>query len=172
MAELDTPDQALAYLAQIDPDTSYEIVPFEMGWICSPILASSTGSEAVGSTKLVIDSQSGAVLEFPSWSTEMVAQDYIEAKRTGQPPPARQIYPYQWNLAIRRIREDPASVVYQMTATSLTDPPLPTQDHPLTIDKQTLLNDPTDTLSSVARAHLIQLQQSRGTWPEETTKQF
>jgi hypothetical protein len=69
-----------------------------------------------------------------------------EAKRTGQPPPARQIYPYQWRITIRRIREDSESIVYQMTALSLHNPPQPTQDHPLTINKQTLLNDPPDTL--------------------------
>ncbi|OBF86268.1 hypothetical protein A5791_20775 [Mycobacterium sp. 852002-51163_SCH5372311] len=175
MAELDTPDQALAYLAQIDPNTSYDVLRFEMGWICSPILTpeQAAGSEAVGSTKLVVDSQTGVVMEFPSWSTDMVAEDYIEAKRTGRPPPARQIYPYRWRITLRRIREDPEIITYQMKAVSLSDPPEPTQDHPLTINKRTLLNDPPDTLSSMARAHAIQvMEQNHGTWPAETASEL
>ncbi|OBJ52930.1 hypothetical protein [Mycobacterium sp. 1423905.2] len=175
MTQLDTPDQALAYLAEIDPNTAYEVLPFEMGWICSPILTpeEAVGSEAVGSTKLVIDSQTGVVMEFPSWSTEMVAEDYLEAKRTGRPPPARQIWPHQWRITMQRIREDPQSIMYRMTAVSLNNPPEPAQDHPVTIDKRTLLNDPPDTLSSVARAHAVQLaQQNQGAWPQETTTEF
>jgi hypothetical protein len=175
MAELDTPEQALAYLARIFPETSFDVLPFEMGWVCSPVLTPEkyeTGAH-VGSTKLVIDSQTGVVLEFPSWSTPMVKEEYLEAKRTGQRPPARQVYPYQWRITIHRIREDPDTIVYQMTAVSLTDPPKPTQEHPVTIYKHTHLSDPPDTLSAMAMVHAEKTsRENRGSWPAEATTEF
>jgi hypothetical protein len=57
-----------------------------------------------------------------------------------------------------------------MTAESLTDPPEPTHEHPLTIDKQTYRHDPTDWLSSVAASHAEWMsRQNRGVWPEADT---
>lgn len=175
MVELDTQQQALAYLAQIFPETNFRVVPFEMGWVGSPILPQNEtpSGPAVGSTKLVIDSQTGVVTEYPSWSTNMVAEDYREAKRTGRPPAGGQIYPYQWRIAIRRLREDPETITYQMTAVSLKNPPESTREHPLTINKQSLLSEPPDTLSTVASSHAEWMsRQNQGVWPAETSTEF
>nr|WP_310768839.1 hypothetical protein [Mycobacterium sp. Z3061] len=174
MVELDTQQQALAYLAQIFPESNFRVVPFELGWVGSPILPQENPTgPAVGSTKLVIDSQTGVVTEYPSWSTNMVAEDYVEARRTGRPPTGGQIYPYQWRIAIRRLREDPEVITYQMTAVSLKDPPEPTREHPLTINKHTLLSEPPDTLSSVATSQAEWMsRQNQGVWPAETTTEF
>lgn len=178
MVELGNQEQALAYLAVIFPDSDFRVLPFEMGWVCSPILPQvaqeeSPSGRAVGLAKLVIDSQTGVVTEYPSWSTNTVAADYTEAKQTGRPPAGGQIYPYRWRITLRRLREDPETITYQMTAESLIDPPHPTQEHPLTINKQTFLSEPTDTLSSVAMSHAEWMsRQHNGIWPEESTTEF
>lgn len=104
--------------------------------------------------------------------TDLIAQEYAEAKRMGRPVPGRQIYPPQWRITIRRIRQDQDRIEYQLTAESLTDPPEPTQQHPLTIQKQTFLHEPTDWLSSVAVSHAEWMsRQNQGAWPEVDTSE-
>ncbi|OBK15451.1 hypothetical protein [Mycobacterium asiaticum] len=169
--QLDTAEQALAYLAQFDPETNYTVWPFEMGWVCQPILTPEQheAGMGLGLANLVIDSQTGIVTVQSSLAPQTIAADYTQAKRTGRPT-GNQIYPHQWNITIRRVREDPETIVYQMTAVSLKDPPEPTQEHPLTINKSTFLIDPADSLSRVAMSYAEWMRrQNSGIWPEEAT---
>jgi hypothetical protein len=53
---------------------------------------------------------------------------------------------------------------------SLTDPPAPTQQNLLTIEKQTLAHEPRGWLASVATSHAEWLsRQNHGVWPEAAT---
>lgn len=174
MAELDTPEKAQAYLTNIDPGRTFRVVPFAMGWICTPILTpeESAAGMGLGATKLVINSRTGVVTEFPSWPVPRVMQAYTEAQSSGRPT-GRQIYPYRWRITMQRTREDPETVEYQMTAVSLTNPPQPTEEHPLTINKRTFLYEPTDTLSGMATTKAAwSSRDNQGIWPEEATTEF
>jgi hypothetical protein len=174
MAELKTTEQALAYLAQMSPTETYHVQPFQNGWVCTKVLTPEqmNSGQAVGLARLVIDSETGIVYVYPSWSETMVAEAHTTFKETGINRAGRQIYPYQWTITIRRTREDVQTIVYQLTAESLTDPPEPTQHHPLTIEKHTFASDPTDWLSSVAMSHAEWMsRQNQGVWPEVDTSQ-
>ncbi|PQM45286.1 hypothetical protein C1Y40_04543 [Mycobacterium talmoniae] len=175
MPELDTPEQALAYLAQISPNRRFRVTPFAMGWVCSPILGAeqNTLSKRVGLAKLVIDSTTGVVTQYPSWPASRVAQTYTAARRHGTPPAGRQIYPPRWRITIQRTREDSATIDYEMTAVSLTNPAELNQEHPLTINKRTYRHEPRDPLSNVAMSQAEwSSRQNRGTWPEYATTEF
>jgi hypothetical protein len=172
MAELQTREQALAYLAEMSPTETFQVQPFPHGWVCTKILSPQqmNSGAAVGMARLVIDSETGIVYVYPSWSEKMVADAHTTFKQTGFNRAGRQIYPHQWRITIRRIREDQERIEYQMTAESLTDPPEPNQEHPLTIDKHTYLCNPTDSLSSVAMSHAEWMsRQNQGAWPEVDT---
>jgi hypothetical protein len=169
MAELETREQALAYLAQMSPTENFEVLPFPDGWIAMKALTPEqmTTGEAVGLALLVIDSQTGIIYQYPSWSTTMVAEAHTMFKQTGENRAGRQIYPHQWAITIRRTHEDAQTITYQMMAESLQTPPEPAQQHPLTIEKSTLRTTPTDWLSSVAMSHAEWLsRQNLGAWPE------
>jgi hypothetical protein len=102
----------------------------------------------------------------------MVVEAFTEFKQTGVNRAGRQIYPHQWSITISRIREDEQTIVYQLTAQSLTDPPEPTQQHPLTIHKHTYTTDPTDWLSTVAMSHAEWVSGlNQGVWPEVDTSE-
>ena len=171
MAELETREQALAYLAEMSPTETFQVHPFAAGWVAVKVLAPEqmqTGA-AVGVARLVIDSETGIVYQYPSWSTTMVKDAHTEFKRTGTKR-GRQIYPYQWKITTRRIREDDQRIEYQLTAESLTDQPEPTQQHPLTVEKHTYLYEPRGSLSAVATSHLRwATRQNNGVWPETDT---
>lgn len=174
MAELDTREQALAYLAEMSPAEAFTVNRFPHGWVCTPVLSPEqiARDQGLGMAKLVIDSETGVVYQFPSWSTPMVAEAFTEFKQTGTRRAGRQIYPYQWSITIQRTSEDDQTIVYQLTAQSLTDPPEPTQQHPLTIQKQTFRSDPRDPLSRIAKSYAEwQSRQSNGKWPETATTQ-
>lgn len=173
MVQLETTEEALEYLAQIQPSVTFKVYPFESGWICKEDIPPEENlGRGLGMASLIIDKQTGVVTVQSSLPMDLVAQEYAEAKRTGKPLPGRQIYPYQWSISLRRIREDEETIDYQMTAESLTDPPEPTQQHPLTIEKRTYVHDPTDWLSSVAMSHAEWLsRQNQGVWPEVDTTQ-
>jgi len=170
MVQLATQEQALAYLARIFPDRMFRVTPFEMGWVVTPILPEgSTASQPIGQAKLIIDSETGIVTTHSSLPTNVVAETYTTAKRSGRPA-GNQIYPHQWRITLRRTREDPETIDYQMTAVSLAQPPEPTLEHSLTINKQTYTHEPTDALSRVAMSRALWMsQQNRGAWPEEAT---
>jgi hypothetical protein len=172
MPELRTKEQALAYLAEMSPTETFHVQPFQHGWICTKVLSPEqmTSGAAVGLARLVIDSATGIVWVYPSWSETMVAQAYTEFKETGVNRAGRQIYPHQWRINLRRIREDEQTIVYQMRAESLTEPPEPTQEHPLTIEKRTYMHEPRDALSSMAMSYAEWMsRQNNGVWPDVAT---
>lgn len=169
--QLETREQALAYLAQIQPGVTFNVQPFESGWICKEDLPPEENlGRGLGMASLIIDRQTGVVTVQSSLPMDLIAKEYAEAKRTGGPLPGRQIYPYQWRITIQRVREDETQIEYQLTAESLTNPPEPTQQHPLTIHKHTFMSDPTDWLSSVAMSHAEWVsRRNQGVWPEVDT---
>ncbi len=172
MAELKTTEQALAYLAEMSPTEEYQVQQFPHGWVCTKVLSPEqmNSGAGVGMARLVIDSETRIVYVYPSWSETMVAEAHTTFKQTGVNRAGRQIYPYQWKIAIQRVREDDTQIEYQLTAESLTDPPEPTQQHLLTIEKQTFIHDPTDWLSTVAMSHAEWVsRQNQGVWPEVDT---
>jgi hypothetical protein len=172
--QLETHDQAVEYLAQIQPSVRFNVYPFESGWICiEDIPPEENLGRGLGMASLIIDKQTGVVTVQSSLPMDLVAQEYAEAKRTGKPLPGRQIYPYQWSISLRRTQEDEERIEYQMTAESLTDPPEPVQQHPLTINKRTLQVQPSDPLSRRARARAQAISdQNQGVWPEAATIQM
>ena len=172
MAELETKEQALAYLAQMSPTETYQVQPFPNGWVCTKVLSPEEMNSGAGVrlARLVIDSDTAIIYVYPSWSTTMVAEAHTAFKQTGANRAARQIYPHQWSITVQRIREDEETIVYHLTAESLTDPPEPTQEFPLTIHKHTYTTDPTDWLSTVAMSRAESAsRQNQGVWPDTAT---
>ncbi|MGJ6125783.1 hypothetical protein QN239_24735 [Mycolicibacterium sp. Y3] len=172
MKKLETREQALAYLAQRSPRETFHVHPVSKGWVATKVLSPeqmATG-HSVGLARLVIDSETGIIYQYPSWSETMVAEAYTTFKETGFNRGGSRIYPYQWEITIRRTLEDAEKIVYQLTAESLNDPPETTQRHPLTIEKNSYLSDPRDPLSKVAASHARWVSdQNQGTWPEADT---
>lgn len=169
MVELKTREQALAYLAQMSPTETFEVQPFENGWVCTKVLPPEqiSSSRRVGLARLVIDSETAKIYQYPSWSTAMVAEAHTTFKQIGINRAARQIYPHQWEITVRRVKEDLETILYQLTARSLTDPPEPTREHQLTINKMGPTYHPTDPLSSAAMVHARWVsRQNQGVWPE------
>lgn len=170
--ELKTREQALAYLAQMSPTETFEVQPFENGWVCTKVLTPEqiSSGQAIGLARLVIDSETARIYQYPSWSTAMVAEAHTTFKHTGINRAGRQVYPHQWEITVHRIREDQETIVYRLTARSLTDPPEPTREHQLTIGKRTHTYHPTDPLSSAAMVHARWVsRQNHGVWPETDT---
>jgi hypothetical protein len=172
MPELDTREQVMDYLARMSPRETWRLNPFPGGWVATPVLPQDqmTPSAAVGLTRLVIDSETGVVYQYPSWSTTMVAEAHTTFKQTGENRAGRQIYPYQWKITIQRVRETAERIVYQLTAESLTEPSEGTQQHLLTIEKLDQVWEPRDQLSTVATVHARWVsRRNNGEWPETDT---
>ena len=172
MAELETKEQALAYLAQMSPTETYQVQPFPNGWVCTKVLSPEemNSGAGVGLARLVIDSETAIIYVYPSWSTTMVAEAHTAFKQTGANRATRQIYPHQWSITVQRIREDEETIVYQLTAESLTDPPEPAQQFPLTIEKHTRAYDPRNSLARAAMSRAASAsRQNQGVWPEVAT---
>jgi hypothetical protein len=149
IVELQTREQALAYLAQMSPTETFQVQPFQHGWVCTKVLTPEqmSSGEAVGLARLVIDSETGIIYQYPSWSETMVAEAHTTFKQTGVNRAGRQIYPYQWKITIRRIREDEQ-----------------------TIEKNTYAHEPKGWLASVAMSYAEWLsRQNNGVWPEVAT---
>jgi hypothetical protein len=159
-------------MAQIlEPDREYRIFPIQHGWVCSPI-PTPQETEAgmdLGLTKLVVDSQTGAVIEYPSWSARMVENDYTEAIRTGRSPQGRQIHPKLWQVSLERTREDALEIEYLLNATSRGNPPQNSAEYTLLINKQTLEYRPTETIAALAMSWAHWRNQMDGAWPNRGT---
>ncbi|WP_396911759.1 hypothetical protein [Mycolicibacterium sp.] len=171
--QLETEEQALAYLAQFQPGVRFNVYRFESGWICmEDLTAEENLGRGLGMASMIIDKQTGVVTVQSSQPMDLVAHEYSTAKRTGKPLPGRQIYPPRWTINLRRIREDAETIHYQLTAQSLSDPPEPNQQYPLTINKHTFQSQPADWMSTRAMAHAEWMsRQNQGIWPERMTAQ-
>ncbi|KZM69617.1 hypothetical protein AWN90_07500 [Nocardia terpenica] len=172
MAEYRTREQVEQYLARIfNPDRRFHLYPFETGWLVQPILTpeQTTAGQAVGLTNLVIDSETGVVTEYPSWSSTMIADDHREAKQTGRPPTGRQVYPPQARLSIQRTREDSETIDYDVRIRSQTEPPGENTEYRLTINKSTLTYQPTAHMAANVVSWAEMHSSQDGTWPDEGT---
>lgn len=172
MAELETREQALAYLAEMSPSATYHVQAIPSGWVCTRALSreQTAAGQSLGLAHLVIDSETGIIYVYPSWSETMVAEAFTEFKQTGVNRGGRRIYPYLWAITIQRTLEDPETIVYQLTANSLNDPPEPTQTYPLTINKRTFARTPRNALTDIAMSYAEwKSRQDNGVWPETAT---
>jgi hypothetical protein len=173
MPDLYTREQASEYLAQIFPaDREWGIYQFPHGWICQPVLSQEqiAAGQGLGLTNLVIDAETGAVFQYPSWSTEMVAEDYTNTKQTGQRPKARQIYPRLWRVSFQRMRETPETIEYQVQVLSQASPPKESAEYLLTIDKQTRMYPPLGhPMAGEVLAWAEWKSRQTGAWPQEGT---
>ncbi|KUI39784.1 hypothetical protein [Mycobacterium sp. GA-2829] len=168
MVELQTRDQALSYLAQMSPTGRFHVQPFKDGWLCTDVLTPEqmASGDATGLAKLVIDSETGVVYVYPSWSETMVADAHTTFKETGVNRAGRQFYPYQWHITINLRYEDDERIEYQMTAESLTDPPEPV-DHR---EEHIPLQSDGLFVQRAAMSHAEWMsRQNQGAWPEVDT---
>lgn len=102
----------------------------------------------------------------------MVVEAFTEMKQTGVNRAGRQVYPYQQRIDVKRIGEDEETVEYEMTVTSLTDPPEPTQRRAVTLQKNSGLYTPTDSTAALANSLIRWVAKNQqGAWPEEATTQ-
>ncbi|WP_256668681.1 hypothetical protein [Nocardia cyriacigeorgica] len=166
-----TKEQVQQYLEQIfGPSQNYQIGAIEHGWLCSPQPAPGlTFSQTVGMTSLVVNAETGVVHRYPSWPGPKIVEDYTRALRTGQQPTARQIYPPQTRISIRRTNETTNQIEYQITELAERKPP---HDFQLMVNKQTLEYQPTGTTSAVVISWLDWRRGQDGTWPEMGTTEY
>ncbi|WP_181699522.1 hypothetical protein [Nocardia sp. GTS18] len=87
-----TPEQARQYLTPVLGDREFRILPFQYGWVVSPTPQPPDAHHAV-LPKLVLNAETGVILECPSWSAKMVATRYSQALENGIRLPGRQVYP-------------------------------------------------------------------------------
>ncbi|MFF3567980.1 hypothetical protein [Nocardia jiangxiensis] len=169
MAECRTREQVEVYLAQIfNPDRRFQPYPIgEIGWLVLP--EQSPEEINPGGTNLVIDAETGVVIEYPSWSTTMIADDFREAKATGRHPAGGQIYPPLWRLSIQRTQETPETIGYRVQALSQANPPEGSEEYEITIDKQTLRRRGYGQRAGSAVARAEWQSRQDGSWPERLT---
>ncbi|MGI5223181.1 hypothetical protein [Nocardia sp. CA-290969] len=170
-----TREQVETHLAQVlNPDRAFRVHPIQHGWVCSPLPTpqETAAGRDLGMTKLVVDSETGTVLEYPSWSVRMVENDYTEAKRTGRSPQGRQIHPKLWQVSLERIREDALEIEYLLKATSRANPPRDSEEYTLLINKQTLEHRPPGTHSALAMSWVQQRNSMNGAWPDQATFEY
>lgn len=174
MPPLDTREQTQQYLEQLFPTRQeWWIHPFPEGWICQPKLTQDQidSGQGLGLTNLVIDSSTGVVIEYPSWSTKMVAEDYIRTKHSGLPPTGRQIHPPRTTVTVQLAQENSDTIQYLVRTETLTQPPTPATETSLTIDKNTLAYQPTGSMMARVVSWTDWRRSQDGTWPTQGTFQ-
>jgi hypothetical protein len=171
MPELHAEEQALAYLAEMSPSETFQTYPFDHGWVCTKVLTPEQIAQGqnLGAARLVIDSDTGIIYGYPSWPIDLIMEHHGEFKKTGVNRVARQIYPHQTRITLQRISEDDQAITYRMTVDWLTEPPKPSQQYDLTLDKRTNMYHPTSTMAAVAASRVRWIEQRDGTWPKTAT---
>lgn len=175
MPDLSTREQAREYLAQIYPDDrEWRIYEIPDGWVCQPVLSREQieVGQGLGLTNLVIDTDTAVVIEYPSWSTEMVAEDYANSRQTGQPPSGGQIYPPLWHLNIQRTQETSETIEYQVQVESRATPPEESAEYQLRIDKSTLMYPSGLPMAGEVVAWAESRSRQDGTWPDQGTREI
>ncbi|WP_405168219.1 hypothetical protein OG203_11015 [Nocardia sp. NBC_01499] len=173
--QLHTKEQVEQYLARIFPTTrEFRILKIEHGWVCRKVLTpeETAKGRGLGLGNYVINAQTGVVTAHSSLPPHVIGQMYDEAIRTGQPIQGDQVYPPRWRVNIQRTQEDPQQIEYQIEAQSMTQPPEPSIEHRLLINKQTLSYQPTDTTSANAVAWAEMRSRVDGTWPDQGTLEY
>ncbi|WP_433600523.1 hypothetical protein ACQPXH_01265 [Nocardia sp. CA-135953] len=163
-----TEQQARTYLATaLDGDHQYRMFPFELGWV----IYHQAGDKPIkqgrylGLTKLVLNAQTGVIVEFPNLPVDIVVETYLSAIREGTWMPANQIYPYRIRLHLQLTNEEPDMVEYRIQPEWLENPGEPTPPYQLLIDKHTLSSQPSDPLSGLALSWAEIRNHTDGTWP-------
>ncbi|MQY17974.1 hypothetical protein [Nocardia macrotermitis] len=173
MPDLSTREHTREYLAEIFPsdDREWRIHQFPHGWICQPEPTPEqlAAGQALGRTNLLIDAHTAVVLEYPSWSIDMVADDYTTTKQNGLPPNGRQIHPPLWRLSIHRLHETPDTITYHVELLSLATPPAEPAEYDLTIDKRTFQRTGNGPLSGIVIAWTESRNRQHGAWPARGT---
>ncbi len=172
--EYRTKEQVARHLARVlDADLKFRVLEFDGIWVCQPVLTPQERADGagLGAMNVAVDPETGVVLEYPSWPAEMVAEDYQEALRTGQPPSGGQLYPPLWTVNIQRTQDNLERVEYLVHARSLAEPPEPEIRQHLVIDKTTPEFQPTDTLSAIVAAWVRRHSSDEG-WPEHGTLEY
>ncbi len=167
-----TMEQVQQYLARIFPSQQFEaITPIEHGWVCRPKLAPEeiARGQDLGLSTYVVNKQTGVVTTHPSLPPFTIGQMYDEAILTGQPSPGAQIYPPLWRVSIQRTTEDSETIQYHVRIESQAQPPEPTTEFQLVINKNTLAYQPTGSLAANAVSWVDWCRSQDGTWPEQGT---
>ncbi|WP_280463324.1 hypothetical protein [Nocardia carnea] len=170
---LQTEDQVRTYLREALPgDNRYLIGRMPVGaWLLQPVPTpeeEATGA-AIGMSCLVVNADTGVILQYPSWPGSMVLDDYTEAVTNDRNPSARQIYPRQTRIELLRIAEDPDHIEYRVGVRSELKPP---EQFSMVIDKSTRLPQPTTSDAMVGAAWAGWRQEQDGTWPEMGTTEY
>ncbi|MFQ6397084.1 hypothetical protein ACLMAJ_26940 [Nocardia sp. KC 131] len=170
--QFQTKEQVQQYLARIFPSQQFEaITPIEHGWICRPKLTSEeiARGQDLGLSTYIVNKQTGVVTTHPSLPPFTIGQMYDEAIRTGDPVQGGQIYPPLWRVNIRRTREDSQTIQYHVLAQSMAQPPEPTAEYQLTIDKNTFAHQPAASMAMNVVSWTEWRSRQDGTWPMEGT---
>ncbi|MGW4774545.1 hypothetical protein ACWEO2_41755 [Nocardia sp. NPDC004278] len=163
-----TEQQARAYLAMaLGGHHQYRMFPFELGWVVYQQLGDEQISQGryLGLTKLVLNAQTGVILEFPSLPVDIVVETYLSAIREGTRMPAYQIYPYRIRLHLQLTNEEPDTVEYRIQPEWLENPEQSTPPYRLLIDKGTLSSQPSDPMSMLALSWAQIRNHTDGSWP-------
>ena len=163
-----TEQQAREYLAMaLGGHRQYRMFPFELGWVIYQQLGDEEIRQGrhLGLTKLVLNAQTGVIMEFPSLPVDIVAETYLSAIREGSRMPAYQIYPYRIRVHLQLTKDEPDTVEYRIQPESLENPGQSTPPYQLMIDKQTLSSQPSDPMSMLATSWAEIRSRTDGTWP-------
>ncbi|MBO0853546.1 MAG: hypothetical protein J2P18_07245 [Nocardia sp.] len=172
MTECRTREQVQEYLARFfNPDRQFHLDELEGGWLVQSLLSEEEidSGQGLGLTSLVIDADTGVVYQYPSWSTDMVADAFEASKRAGERPQALQVYPPQWRLNINRLQEDSQTIQYGVRIVSLTEPPAENSEYQLTFDKRTFQYEPKAPMAGEVIAWAEFQSGEAGAWPSEGT---
>jgi hypothetical protein len=123
----------------------------------------------VGMSCLVVNAETGVILQYPRWSGSTVLDDYTEAAATGREPAARQIYPRRNRVELLRIADTADLIEYRISVRSEGKP---AASFSMVIDKATRLPQPTSTDAMVAASWAAWRQEQDGAWPEMGTTEY
>jgi hypothetical protein len=171
--ELNNEEQINHYLTQVfGAARRFRAIPFDHCWVCqaTPSPEQIARREHLGLGSYLVDRRTGVVTTIPSSTPPHLAgKRYDESVRAGRPQPGRQIYPHLSRVIIRRTREDPTTIEYQVRIESLAQPPEPAREYPLEITKTGLACRPATPPGASVAAWAQWQARTNGTWPEQGT---
>lgn len=184
MPELRTREQVEEYLRQaglIPENRAVNIYQTEFAWVCwTPMnpqeQAIALERPGTGGCRIV-DARTGVVTGYGSARPPILwGEMYDQSIRTGQPMIAgNQIYPHRWKLTIQQTRQDQTEIEYRVTAESLTEPPEPTTDLQLIVNKEThryRTNTGEIPPSATHALGWVNVNRQNGIWPEHLTHEY
>ncbi|MFC9661307.1 hypothetical protein ACFVJ5_13820 [Nocardia sp. NPDC127606] len=166
-----TKEQVREFLAEAFPTQTFSVIEFNHGWVCRPELSpeQKAAGQGLGQTSYVLNKQTGIVTVHPSLHPWTIGETYDQAIETGQPVNGRQIYPKRRRAAFQRLTENSETITYQVTVTSLINPPEPTETYQLTFNKRTLKPDRRGSMDSLVISKAQWLSRRQQSWPTDGT---